>query len=407
MNKFQRPVFDDTRLYVTDANGILYCLGCPVNLPLNCTSSVNFGSVALGTSQTEQVACPTNTAVTRIQSVTTGDANFQVDPSTLPQGLIKAGATFTFRVTWNLSTTHSGNTANASYGNVASGVKSTALTLTTVNAVAGYSTQFSVGLTGIEVSNDAFLQIAPTTVDYSGLVILDPNNVPTNSLSFTITNAGLTNLTILGYAYTTDDLNVDNIDYTNSTFGDTDQDLGYGFSSSDLPRVGTVINGGDQISIDSTFTPVNGTGKYSSFFTVWSDGGTQDIILEGSASTAPIADFSISTSEGGWLPASNLLMDFGDVVPGTTPSLQISICNQGGSVLEISKSKPPNGVFHPDDPTELHESQNIRVNECAYGTVLFATNTEVPNTPDQAYNNTWTLKTGRLQSAKTCSSHAR
>jgi len=55
-----------------------------------------------------------------------------VDPSTLPQGLIKAGETFTFPVTWNLSTTHNGNTANASYGNVAPGVKSTALTLTTM-----------------------------------------------------------------------------------------------------------------------------------------------------------------------------------------------------------------------------------------------------------------------------------
>ncbi len=66
INKFQRPVFGDTRLYVTDANGILYCLGSPVNLPLDCTSPVNFGTVALGTSQTEQVTCQANFAVTRI-----------------------------------------------------------------------------------------------------------------------------------------------------------------------------------------------------------------------------------------------------------------------------------------------------------------------------------------------------
>lgn len=394
LNKFQRPAFGDTRLYVTDANGALYCLGSPVNLPLNCTSPVNFGSVPLGSSQTEQVSCTANIAITQIESVTTGDANFQVDPSTLPQGPIKAGAMFSFPVTWNLTTTHNGNTANASYGNVAPGVKSTALTLTTVNAVAGYSTQFPVGLTGTEVSNDAFIQIAPTTVDYSGLVILDPDNIPTNSLSFTITNAGLANLTILGYAYTTDDLDDDDVNYTNTTFSDTEQDLGYGFTSSDLPPVGTVLNGGSQVSVDSTFTPVNGTGNYASFFTVWSSGGEQSIILEGSASTAPIANFSISTSEGGWLPSSNLLMDFGDVVPGSTPSLQIRICNQGGSVLQIEKSKPPNGAFHPDDPTELHESQDIPVNECAYGTVLFASNVEPPNTPDQVYSNTWTLNTG-------------
>ena len=397
LNKFQRPVFGDTRLYVTDATGTLYCLGSPVNLPLNCTSPVNFGNVALGSSQTEQVSCKANIAITQIAGVTTGDANFQVNPSDLPQGPIKAGAVFNFPVTWNLTTTHNGNTANASYGNVLPGVKSTALTLTTVNAVGGYSTQFPVGLTGTEVSEDAFLQIAPTTVDYSGIVILDPDNVPSSSLTFTIANKGLANLTILGYAYTTDDLDDDDIDYTNTTFGGDDQDLGYGFTASDLPAVGSVIAGSQQVSVDSTFNPVNGTGNYASFFTVWSTGGEQSIILEGSASTAPIANFSISTNEGGWLPDSNLLMDFGDVVPGTSPSLQIRICNNGGSVLQISKSKPPNGAFRIDDPTELHESQDIDIGDCAYGTVIFATNAEEPNTPDQVFTNTWTLNTGSLR----------
>ena len=46
LNKFQRPAFGDTRLYVTDFQGAIYCLGSPVNLPLNCTSPVDFGSVA-------------------------------------------------------------------------------------------------------------------------------------------------------------------------------------------------------------------------------------------------------------------------------------------------------------------------------------------------------------------------
>ena len=396
LNKFQRPVFGDSRLYVTDTDGVLYCLGSPVNLPLNCTSPVDFGNVALGSSQTEQVSCTALIAITQIESVTTGDANFHVDSSTLPQGPVKAGATFSFPVTWNLTSTVNKDTVFASYGNVSPGVKSTALTITTINAVAGYSTQFPIGLTGTEVSNKAYLEIAPVTVDYSGLVILDPNDIPTNSLSFTISNAGLANLTILGYAYTTDDLDDDDIDYTNTTFTEDVQDLGYGFSASDLPPVGTVIGGGDQVSVDSTFDPVNGTGNYNSFFAVWSTGGEQTIILEGSASTAPIANFSISTSEGGWLPASNLLMDFGDVVPGTSPSLQIRICNQGGSVLQISKSKPPNGAFRPDDPTDLHESQDIPVNDCAYGTVIFATNAEEPNQPDQVFTNTWTLNTGKL-----------
>lgn len=395
LNKFQRPAFGDTRLYVTDAEGIIYCLGSPVNLPLNCTSPVDFGTVALGSSQTELVNCTAIIAIDQISSVSTGDANFQVSAANLPQGLVPAGTTFSFPVTWNLTTTQNGDTANASYGNVSPGVKSTALTLTTLNGVGGYSTTFPISLTGTEVSQDAFLVLAPVTVDYSGLVLLDyPEDIPTNSLSFTITNAGLSPLTILGYAYTTDDLDDDDIDWTNTTFGGSTQDLGYGFTASDLPVVGTVIVGGAQISVDSTFTPVNGTGNYASFFNVWSDGGSQNIILEGSASTAPIANFSISNGEGGWLPQSNLLMDFGDVVPGTSPSLQIRICDVGGSVLEVTKSKPPNGVFRLDDPTDLHESQQIPVDQCAYGTVIFATNAETPNNPDQVYTNSWTLNTG-------------
>ena len=93
------------------------------------------------------------------------------------------------------------------------------------------------------------------------------------------------------------------------------------------------------------------------------------------------------------MPQSNLLMDFGDVAPGNSSSLQIRICNSGGSVLEVTKSKPPNGVFSLDDPTDLHESQEISVNECAYGTVIFTTSGEAPNNPDQVYTDLWTLNT--------------
>ena len=399
LNKFQRPAFGDTRLYVTDSQGAIYCLGSPVNLPLNCSSPVEFGSVALGSTQTATVTCKAVIAITQVANVTTGDPNFQVKAADLPQGPIAKGTTFSFPVTWDLTTTHNGDVANASYGKVAPGVKSTALTLNTVNGVKGYSTTFPISLTGTEVSQDAFLAVAPTLVDYSGLVLLDyPDEIPSNSLSFPITNAGISNLTILGYGYTTEDLDDDDddgIDWTNTTFGGDTQDLGYGFTATDLPPVGTVIAGGAQISVDSIFSAVNGTGSYQSYFNVWSTGGSQNIILEGSASTAPVANFSISNGEGGWLPGNNLLMDFGDVAPGTSPTLQIRICDAGGSVLEVTKSKPPNDVFRLNDPTDLHEGQEIPVNQCAYGTVTFAAKAETPNNPDQTFTDLWTLNTGK------------
>jgi len=85
-----------------------------------------------------------------------------------------------------------------------------------------------------------------------------------------------------------------------------------------------------------------------------------------------IANFSISNGEGGWLPGSNLLIDFGIASPGDTVSRQIRICNEGGSVLTITKSKPPLGDIRAQNyGIDLHESQQVAVDTCAYGTVVF------------------------------------
>ncbi|KAI9836466.1 MAG: hypothetical protein M1819_001498 [Sarea resinae] len=398
LNKFQRPAFGDTRLYVTDANGVLYCLGSPVDLPLNCTSPVDFGTVALGSSETETVTCTANIAITSVDGATVGTGFFEVDNSSLPQGALAAGATFNFPVTWNLTDASVTDAANASYGNTSPGVKSTALTLYTTNAVTGYATLFPISLTGTEVSSKAYLSLTPVEVDFGGIVLTgNDSSGGTISSPFSIANAGLANLTITGYAYTTEDLDDDNIDYTNSTEIDGTWDLGYGFTSTNLPLVGTILGSGDSISVDAVFTPINGTGAYQSYFFVWTNGGTGYTILEGSASTAPIADFAISNGEGGWLPSTNLLMDFGDVAPGGNATRQIRICNSGGSVLTVTKSKPPSGVIRATAPgIDLHESQQIAVGSCAYGTVLFEPNTEPPNEPNYEVSNTWTLNTDDL-----------
>jgi len=169
-----------------------------------------------------------------------------------------------------------------------------------------------------------------------------------------------------------------------------------GFTGAALPPVGSQIPASTAISVDTTFDPVNGTGYYVSFLQVWSDGGNAAATLEGSASTAPIANISISNGEGGWLPEGTVLMDFGEVSPGGSYSLQIELCNSGGSALEVDKSKPPNGLFHISDPTELHESQTIPPGQCAYATVLFNPNTEKYNIPNQVVNNSWVLNTNDL-----------
>ncbi|KAL9113797.1 MAG: hypothetical protein Q9227_002243 [Pyrenula ochraceoflavens] len=400
INKFQRPGFGNTRLYVTDANGVLYCLGSPVNLPLNCTSPVDFGKVSLGTKAYSSINCTALIAITSLDGMTVGDSRFEVSNSSLPQGPLKAGATFSIPVAWNLTTANVQNAPGASYGNTSPGVKSTALTIYTTNAVNGYSTLFPISLTGTEVSDKAFLTTAPTTVDFGGIVLSgdgddDDGNTVTSSL--VLQNQGLSPLTITGYGYTLDELDDDDVDFDNTTFTDGVADMGFGFSSSNLPAVGSTIGAGQSISVDVVFTPVNGTGNYASFFEIWSTGGDTNTILEGSASTAPIANFSISNGEGGWLPPSNLEMDFGTVQPGSTSSRQIRICNVGGSELKISKSKPPLGAIHVQTyGVDLHEEQTIDVGACAYGTVLFVAPTTDLNTPPETYTNEWTLNTDDL-----------
>ncbi|KAG4032100.1 hypothetical protein MFRU_007g00140 [Monilinia fructicola] len=392
-NKFQRPAFGDGRVYTTDSNGVLYCLGAPVNLPLKCTSPVDFGIVALGGKSIQAVDCTANIAITSINGATVGNGYFSVDNSTLPIGPLKAGATFTFPVTWDLTNVQVGPAANTSFGNVSPGIKSTPLTILTTNAVAGYATLYPISLTGTEVSSNPFLAIAPTTVDYGGIIITNGSDINPQSAIFTISNKGLMAMTIKGYAYTADELD-DSPTFINSTVINGTWDLGFGdFTAVGLPAIGSQIAPSSQISIQSSFDPKNGTGSYNSYWQVWSDGGSVNIILEGIASTAPITNFSISNVEGGWLPQANLLMDFGRVAPGSSSSQQIRICNIGGSSLEISKSKPPNGVFHISDPAELHESQQIAVNDCAYGTVILSANVEEYNKPDLLLNNTWTLNT--------------
>ena len=395
-NKFQRPVFGNGLVYTTDSNGNVYCLGAPVNLPLNC-SSVDFGNVALGLAATTSVNCTTLIPVT-LNGMTVGDPTFQVSNSTLPQGQLPTGRTFSFPVTWNLTDVVLEISANATYPEVTPGIKSTSLTIYTTNGEEGYTTSFPISLAGNEVSKAAYLALSPLTVDFGGLVLGVSGEDPSATMTAQIANLGLNSMTILGYAWTVgraiDPLTI----WTNSTQdANGTWNIGPGFTSTTLPPIGAVFTSGESQLIEVTFNATNGTGEYLSYFQVYTDSSSAYVVLEGSASTAPVANFSISTPEGGWLPSTDWNMDFGPVSPGHTSSLVIQICNNGGSVLTITKSKPPLGFIAAANPgIDLHEGQTIPVNTCATGTVLFSPEPEQVNIPDFIVENTWTLNTDDL-----------
>ncbi|KAG4437998.1 hypothetical protein IFR05_006499 [Cadophora sp. M221] len=388
LNKFQRPAFGDGRLYTTDSNGNIMCLGSPVALPLNCTDPIDFQDVTIGTSATRTVDCKALIPITKVNGCTTGNANWKCDNSTLPQGALAQGATFSFPVTWDLTTAVVQDVPQASFGKVIPGVESTSLNIITTNGVPKYSTVLPVSLTGRVVSQNAFMTITPTEIDLGGIVLGSAGAPSGLTASFILSNVGAQPLSILGTAWS-NTIN-GNVQWTNITNGD----LGNGFTSAQFPKSGDIIESGGSLTVSVKFL-ASVTGTYNSFVEFWTTGGAEYIIISGSASTAPTANISVSTIEGGWDFSNPLIMDFGNVLDGTTQSKNIRICNAGGSALAITKSKPPVGteLLAPNALVDLHEGQFIDVNNCALGQVSIVAAPLGVNRVDHTVSDLWILNT--------------
>ncbi|KAL9609724.1 MAG: hypothetical protein Q9167_005532 [Letrouitia subvulpina] len=399
LNKFQRPAFGDGRLYVTDNKNRLVCMGSPVSLPLNCTSPLNFGDVTFGSAKTLQLQCTALIPITKITGVTTLDATFQVSNASLPQGSLKAGDTFQFPVVWNLTKEGVKDDTGASFGSVAPGVKSSSLVILTTNGVPQYSNSLPVSLQGNEVSNTPFLSVSPAEVDFGGIVVGSPGAATGLDSSFILANIGSSPLKIIGYGYTSGDLDDDDDEggagYTNVTRQGPISNLGYGFTSTDLPTVGSIVGAGQSLTVPINFKS-NKVGNYQDLLQIWTNGGTKNILFTGSATTAPIAEVAVETSEHGW--NINGVMDFGTVLAGTVVTRRLRLCNKGGSPLLITKSKPPiDAELRAENPTsDLHEGQSIPVGECAYAPIDIAAAPEAANLPSHEVSNVWILNTDDL-----------
>jgi iron transport multicopper oxidase len=388
-NKFLRPAFGDGRLYVTDGAGNIICLGSPVALPLKCSSPVDYGETVIGSTKTIQINCTALISITSVQGCTTGVGTWQCSNSTLPKGPVAAGQKFAFPVTWDLTGSSVEDTQNASFGKVIPGVASTSLTLDTINAVPKYSTMLPISLTGTTVSKAPFFYVLTPEIHFGGIVVGSDGAKTGLSSSVVLQNIGAETLTFLGSAWTDSVDSEDGlVEFTNITNGD----LGAGFSSSSLPKVGDTLTTGQSITIPLQFL-TNITGTYSTFVQWWTTGGSGYVLLAGSAATPPIANISISTSDGSWDNSQSAVMDFGNVLAGTTVSRNIRICNNGGSALMITKSKPPSQpeLFAPNASGDLHEGQSIDVRTCALGQVFIVAAPLGVNRLDHSLSDVWIL----------------
>lgn len=393
LTKFIRPSFGDGRVYVSDSNGNVICLGSPVALPLQCTQPVDFGSVNIGSSVTRTITCKALIAIAAVRGCTTGDANWKCDNSTLPKGSLGQDATFSFPVTWDLTHAHVTDTPNTSFGKVQPGVSSTSLEIYTTNVVPQYSNVYPISLSGTEVAAGPYLSITPVEVDMGGVIVSSGGTDSELTASVVISNVGSQILIIVGSAWT---LNFDPADgsvtYTNITAPSAN--FGNGFSSNSFPAIGTTIAPGKSVSVPLKFTTTH-TGAYTTFVQVWTNGGSGYVLLSASAATAPVANISVSLPGGGYRSGTPLIMDFGHVTAGTSQTRNIKICNSGGSALLITKSKPPDDdeLFAPNAATDLHESQNIDAGTCALGQVTINAAPVGVNRPDRNVSGVWILNT--------------
>jgi len=266
------------------------------------------------------------------------------------------------------------------------------LHLLTTNGVPQYSTDLPIGITGTTVSQSPFLYISLKEVDFGGIVIGSAGQDSGVSASIMFTNLGQQFLIFLGFAW--DDAKASNIFHNLTTNANGSTVVGNGFTSDSFPLVENTLASGASITVRLTFR-ANAIGSWSSILNVFSNGGSSYVLLVGTTAPPPIANISISTLGGSWDFSEPLVMDFGNVLSGTSASRSIRICNSGGSTLSITKSKPPTQpeLTAQSPGVDLLEGQTIAINTCALGPVQIPAAFQGPNRPAHTVSDGWTLNT--------------
>ncbi|OLN96295.1 WSC domain-containing protein-like protein 3 [Colletotrichum chlorophyti] len=373
-NKYQRPVFGDGRVFFHANNNKLVAFGAPVNSAVNCTSPVDFGSREIGSTANVAIDCKANVALSRVAGCSVADPSWTCSNSTLPQGAVAAGASFSLNVTWDLS--------NPTLSLVP-GFLTSALTLA-ISPPADYASIALVSLQGTIVKQGPFLSASPSDVAFGRLVLRDAANGLTGSVL--LQNTGNGTLTFTGYAWQ------NNAGIYNNFTGNGN--LGSGFTSNSFPAVGSILGSGESLSVPLRFfqeTP----GPYSTKISIWSDGGSAVLSLSASVNDPPAVTFEVADGSGGWSALSDYTVSFGDVLAGSLVDRQIRVCNKGGSPLTITISKPPSlpQLFALNPNHELTEGQQVAAGACAIGSVGIHAAPVQPNHPLQPLRAMWTLST--------------
>jgi len=370
--KFTRPVFGDGRVYMGTTQGYVYGFGAPVTQPLNCSSPYDFGSVDVtGTAVSKTITCTAKLAVT-IANATLSSADFNTTglpswPKTLAQG-----AAFTFTASFKPSKV---------------GSRSASI-LFASNSIRGYSSTSSVRLSGAGLSSGPLLDVSPTSVVFTDVVVGGQDGGVDTIL---FSNDGNSTLTISSIQYS---VAGPNGPFVNPSTNATAQQVGP-FTFANLP---STIAANSGASVGVSFNP-DTKGNSSVYLVITSNGGSQNVSVTGSAGPPPVALVEFQTTDGsGWVaykPGTNFT--FGNVTENFSKPLKLRVTNNGGAdavPLDLTVSKPPFGIpglIGAANQVDLAEGTTLGPGESATATLICTVPKEQWNTDPYDGYAQWTL----------------
>ncbi|KAG5972817.1 hypothetical protein E4U55_000733 [Claviceps digitariae] len=394
VNKFARPVFGNGIVYVGTNQGYLYGFGSPVNVPLNCTSPVDFGPVNVkSSSASKAVTCKARIAL-RVNGVEFNDAkskDFTI-VSGLPTTPLQMAVDDTF-------------TIMARFSPSSVGLSSNDILINTTNNGGGYSSSTHARLTGTGQSKGPLFQVSPIILTFKKAETgQDPNGVTETVLTSNLGNGLLTVQSVL-YSTTS----------TNGPFQVWDAKGVHGGGGGGTLTVGKFTLG----NIPSTIQP-NGassinirfdtseSGTYSCYVKMVTDGGNGTFSVAASAGPGAKAQFQFQTPDGnGWVNyTAGTPFTFGNVTENTSKSLSFRVTNvaaKGGVPLSMTVSKPPFGVaglVRALNQVDLAEGTSLAPGESANATLIC--NVPYAQWNTAPYNGTarWTINTNDAASGK-------
>ncbi len=321
--KFATPGVGAERLYVGTRDGHVIAFGSPVT-PVLSGSPTSFGTTTIGSSS-EKTLTLTATEPLTLSKLASSSSQFTLgNPSSPLPATLTTGQTIQVPITFS-------PTGSGPIGGMLSATTSTGKTA-------------SFGLSGVGQVAAAKLEVSPLVVTFDGTAVGEHA-----SAGATFRNVGGTPLTI------------EKVSLPSAPFG-----------VEGPPDVGTTIEPGGSITITVTFNPTE-AGAFNGEIGLETTGGKGAVGLSGAAGLP------------GALEIKNEALEYGQVAIGASRSESFTVTNTGGTAVEITKSKPPNGGAF-EATTALSEGTTIAAGESLTETVKFTPTEAGPASADWPIN---------------------